>query len=158
MSWSTITAAEVLQEFTPAEKATLDNIQASAQGESNLSGILTRTVNKFRGAIRAGGQTLSTTDGEIPDDVRDNVIAHARWTFLISFPQLKVMQTVERKEAFNEALKTLEALRQPGKFNVESPTDDTSDPTVRPAFGTRGGSASNDPREREFTRDKQEGI
>lgn len=154
MSWRTITEADLFEQLTPGETAQLQNIAGSTQTAANRLG---DSVRKFRGAIRAGGQDVDTTDGTIPDDVRDNVVDHARWQFLISFPQLKLLQTPERKEVFQEALKVLEALRKPGAFNVENPGDATADPSAAPSFGERGGSATNDPCARDFTRENQDG-
>lgn len=130
MSWSPITSAEVLQEFTPSEKAVLDNIQGKdAEEATNLDAILLRSVNKFRGAISAGGQSVSTTAATIPDDIRDDVIAHARWKFLVALPQARVMQTAERKAAHDEALKVIEGLRT-GKLRVEDPGGESQLPGI----------------------------
>lgn len=133
MAWSTIAAAEVLQEFTPQEKAALESIQGAS---TQLAAILARSVKKFRGAIRAGGQSVSTTADTIPDDIRDDVIAHARWKWLISFPQLKTFQTAERKAAHDEALKVISGLRD-ASIRVENPTDATADPTPAPTMTAR---------------------
>jgi len=124
MSWNIITDNDVLDEITPAENAALKNIQGVTD---KLPRILARAIAKFRGAILAGGMTLGD-DGKVPESIADDVVSFARWKFLTSIPQAKAMQTEERKLAYTEALKVLEKLRA-GEFNVESPTDDTSNQT-----------------------------
>jgi len=118
MSWNQITDTDVLDEITPAENATLRNIQGATD---KLPRLLDRVVEKFRGAILAGGQSLGA-DATVPDSIADDVCAFARWKFLTSIPQAKNMQTEERKLAWQEALKILSELRL-GKFPVESPSD-----------------------------------
>lgn len=130
MAWINITDEDVIDEITPAENAALRNIQGAVD---KLPRILARVVKKFRGAIQAGGQTLGD-DGTIPESVEDDVVAYARWRFLTSIPQAKAMQTEERKLAYTEAIKVLEALRD-GELNVE--TADEEDPV--PTGGTFGG-------------------
>ena len=98
-TWSTIQATEVLEEFTPAETATLNNIQGAA---TNLAGILNRVVAAVRGSIQAGGNPLGDA-ATIPDQLRGEVVALARWKWLASFPQLKSLQTPARKEAADKA-------------------------------------------------------
>lgn len=121
MSWIAITDADVLDEITPAENATLKNIQGATD---KLPRILDRAIAKFRGAIQAGGMTLGAA-GKIPESIADDVVSYARWKFLTSIPQAKAMQTEERKDAYTEALKTHEALRT-GKYPVENPSDGQS--------------------------------
>lgn len=117
MAWNNLTTAEVLQEFTPAEQVTLQGIQGAT---GNLADILLRAIQSARGAISAGGYELGS-GVTIPDQLRGEVIAIARWRWLISFPQLKVMQTAERKAANDEAVKKLAAAANQ-EFNIESPT------------------------------------
>ena len=122
MSWATIAATEVLEEFTPAERAQIANVQ---NGADNLTSILARVVGMARGHIRAGGYTLGDTD-TVPDQLRLDVIAIARWRYLIALPQMKALQTPERKQAHDDAMeRLLQAANQ--KLNVEAP-DDATDP------------------------------
>lgn len=121
MSWQPVTDQDVLDEITPAENATLRNIQGATD---KLPRLLERVVEKFRGAILAGGQTLGAA-ATVPDSIADDVCAFARWKFLTSIPQAKNMQTEERKLAWQEALKILSELRT-GKFPVENPADGQS--------------------------------
>lgn len=116
MSWNTITSDEVLAEFTPQEQAALKNIQ---QAVDNLPGILARIVNQARSSILAGGGRLDALN-TIPDQLRPEVIDMARWRWLVSFPTLKTLQTKERKDAADEAKKTLKEVAR-GELKVEVP-------------------------------------
>lgn len=129
MSWTVIAAAEVLQEFTPQEQTAIEAIKGST---TQLAAILLRAVNEWRGAISVH-QTLDTTAGTIPADVRPAVIASARWRWLISMPAMKALQTKERAEAAQEAADLLQAIRE-GQA-VESATDSTA--TVGPSIHCR---------------------
>ncbi len=125
MSWKTLTSSEVLEEFTPQEQAALKGIQGAID---RLPSILTRVVNMARGSIRAGGGTLGD-DGTTPDQMDMDLIAIARWRWLIAFPQLKAMQTAERKAAHDDAMKRLDQVANQ-KVSIESP-----DPSVNPPGG-----------------------
>jgi hypothetical protein len=105
-SWNAIAEAEVLQEFIPAEQA---GIKAAAGAVDQLPSILTRTVNQARGLIEAAGAALGGA-GTIPDSLRPDVIAIARWRWLISISQFKSMQTAERKALYDEAIRHLDEL------------------------------------------------
>ena len=118
MPWNTIDADAVLAEFTPAERATLENIQGATD---NLGSILTNVVAVARGSIRAGGYAVDA-DGTIPDQLRSDVIALARWKWLISFPQMKAMQTEARKAAAELAQKHLDDCANQ-KYNIEPVND-----------------------------------
>lgn len=131
--WSAITTADVLDEFTPQEQATLQNLQSAnntQQAVAILGRILTREVNAARGSIIAGGGRLDA-DGFIPDQLRPDVIAIARWRWLISFPQLKVMQTKERNDAYNDARDTLKDVST-GKIKIELPAAATAENNPAP--------------------------
>lgn len=121
MSWIAITDAEVLDEITPAENAALRNIQGATD---KLPRILARCVGKFRGAMLAANMALGD-DGKVPESIADDVVAYARWRFLISVPQAKALQTEERKDAYKEAVAVLNKLRA-GDMPVESPEDGTA--------------------------------
>lgn len=155
MSWTAPTPSNVLEEFTPAERAQLANIQG---GADNLTPILARVVAEFRQAIADAGRETDSDTTTMPDGFHGQAIALARWRWLISIPQAKAMQTPERKAAAEKAETLIEDIAT-GKRPVAPP--DSSSGTggiASPSFGTRGGSAANDPRAREFTRDTQDGI
>lgn len=132
MAWNLIAEADVLNEFTPIEQATLQGIQAS----DSLTGILSNVVNAARGNIVAGGNQLGP-DGTVPDQLRSEIIAIARWKWLISFPVLKSMQTSVRKDAAKDAqdLLNLVASQSPSRPRVELPDAGTAVATVAPVGG-----------------------
>jgi hypothetical protein len=157
--WSEIKTADVLNEFTPAEKAMLENIQA---GTGNLAGILAKVIGKVRGSIKAGGNQLDfTTNQTIPDQLADETIAIARWRWLSSFPSLKAFKTDERKKANDEALALLERISSQAadRPRVELPaiTDTTPSPLIAPSFGTRPTRAFPNPPDLNFTSGNQDG-
>lgn len=117
MSWRAVQSTDVLAEFTPAETALLSNIQGAS---TNLATILSDTVAEFVGAMNAA-QYAVNTDGTIPDQLRRHVIARARWGWLVSFPQLKTLQTDSRKTAAEEAEKMLEKIARLEAGRIEPP-------------------------------------
>ena len=117
MSWSAITADDVLQEWNTKEPALIANQQAAAD---NLPVILARAVARVRGAIRAGGYPLGL-EGTVPDQVIDSVIAIARWRLLLSLPEVnESMLSKSRKDDYEEAVARLERISQQ-KENIEPP-------------------------------------
>lgn len=132
MSWTALTAEHVLEEFTPQEQATLKLIQNS---QDNLPAIVARSMAEVRGAIESGGYPLGAT-GTIPDSLHSDAIAIARWRFLIAMPQLKALQTAERKAAYDDARNKLADIAK-GKTGVEDPTEpDPGDPPASGCFGS----------------------
>ena len=150
MPWSTIATNEVLEEFTPAEQAQLQNIQGST---GSLAKILARTVGAARGSIAAGGNPLAAAN-TIPDQVRSAVITITRWQWVISLPQLKNIQTKERGDAAAAAQAMLDRIAA-GTVKVEIPpnADATTVPTQKPSFPQRGYTAP----VRNFTDTTQDG-
>jgi len=136
MAWNEIKTDDVLNEFTPAEKAMLNNIQGN---DGQLASILAKVIGKVRGSIKAGGNQLDfTTDQTIPDQLADETIAIARWRWLSSFPALKAFKTDERKKANDDALALLERISSQAsdRPRVELPavTDATPSPIIGPAI------------------------
>lgn len=154
MPWENPTSASVLEEFTPAERATLANIQG---GADNLTPILERVVKEFRQAIADAGREVAADTTTIPNGFLGQAIALARWRYLIALPQAKALQTPERKAAAEKAETLIEDIAT-GKRPV-APPDATSSTggLTAPSFGTRGGSRTTDPRVREQTREQQDG-
>ena len=130
MSWNTIATDDVLNEFTPAEQAQLQNIQG---GTGQLPAIIDKTVRRVRGMIKAGGNMLDQSAATSPDQLAEETIALARWQWLSAFPGLKALKTDERKQASVDAQKILRAIasNQPHRPRVELPAtvDMTSAPT-----------------------------
>lgn len=98
-NWITLTDAEVMEEFTPAEKAMLKAIQGAGD---KLPGILSRVVDQIREAYLTGGRPLGDA-GMIPQGMRDRAVALTRWKWLTAFPTLAKMQTKDRKDSATEA-------------------------------------------------------
>lgn len=115
--WNTIIKNEVLEEFSPAEQTSM----TTALLTDELPSILARTVNMVRGRLKAAGNTLGDTD-TIPNSLRDAVVAIARWRLLIALPKLAMMQTAERKAAYDDAMKLLDEISKQ-EIPIEPPAD-----------------------------------
>jgi hypothetical protein len=132
MAWVILTTDDVLSEFTPNEAATLRNLQGSGSGPgyANIDVITARTIDEVRGYIMAGDYAIDdANDDTLPKGLFADAIAIARWRVLISAPQLRQLQTEERRKAYEDALKKL-GLVADQKFNVEPPEPPTSDLTA----------------------------
>jgi hypothetical protein len=139
MSWSPLSTQDVLNEFTAAEQAVLQNIQP---GTNELAAILDKTVKRVRSMIKAGGNMLDQSALTIPDQLAEETIALARWTWLSSFPALKALKTPERQQAAKDARDYLKeiATNKPERPRVELPAvaDATAAPTNAVAQVRRG--------------------
>lgn len=122
MPWNQISVADVLGEFTPAEKATLQAIQAA----DFLPDLLARVLGQARGSIAAGGYAVGE-EGTIPDQLTGDVVALTRWRLLISFPQMKALQTEDRRKAAERAEERFDLVANQ-KLNVEAPASVGSSP------------------------------
>lgn len=98
-TWLQLTTGDVIGEFTPVEQAVLQNIQ----GGDELAHIVARVIAQVRKAYIDGGRDIDSTEGTIPEGEKTRAIAIARWKYLVSFPQLKTMQTDTRKKASEDA-------------------------------------------------------
>lgn len=130
MSWETITAADVTDQFTEVEAATIQAVQSS--GDSKLPGIVTRVIAQVRDDIRSGGYALDEDDTTIPEGLHNDAIAIARWKLLITLPANEEIQSKARKQENDEALDKLKRISN-SKYSVEPPTG---------APGGSGGSAA----------------
>lgn len=130
MPWRILTAEEI--RLTPAEKATLQNIQ----GATNVcADLLTNVIGEFRDTIAAVGTALGA-EGTVPDMLRPHVIHRTRWLWLTEFPQLKAMATPERSKLNDEASTMLNRI---AAREIKVPPGDGSviDQTVLPSVATR---------------------
>ena len=108
-----------MSELTPIESATIQGVQGA---DDKLAGILDNVINAARGAIVAGGGQLDQP-GLVPDQLRADVIAIARWKWLISLPDLgEGFQSKNRKEAHDDAQKRLDGVST-GKPKIELPAN-----------------------------------
>jgi hypothetical protein len=133
MAWEILTTEDVLSEFTVAEASALRTLQGSGSGSglpfANIDIIVAHAIDEVRGFILAGGYDL---DPAIDDDPRtipiglfEDAIAIARWRVLIAVPSFRQLQTDERKQAFEDAIKKL-MLIAAQQFNVEPPVPDAN--------------------------------
>lgn len=134
MAWVTLTTDDVLSEFTPNEAATLRNLQGSGSGSGppyvNIDVITARTIDEVRGFIAAGDYAVDEiNDDTLPASLFSDAIAVARWRLLISAPQLKQLQTEERKDAYKDAL---------AKFNKIAASDFIVEPPIPTTVITTG--------------------
>lgn len=119
--------------------------------------VLLNVVREFVGAMQSGGYPVNTDD-TIPDVVRNHVINRTRWLWLIEFPQLKKLQTEERREANTAAEKVLQqlstremnvepptaAVTSSGNWNSENKVVGRMNPVPRPGLQSQGGYANPD--------------
>lgn len=155
--WSEVTTADVMQEFNEREITLINSVRgasvATGTAGDSLTGILERTVSRVRGAVFAGGTELGDA-GTIPDSLKGDAIAIARWRFLVSIAQLKPLQTADRKEECERAEKRLERVES-GDLKIQGPSGAGAGTSLAgPSFGgwvkgDRGG---------EFSRNNQEGL
>ena len=129
MAWETLTTADVLSEFTPNEAAALRNLQGSGSGSgppfTNIDVIVARSIDEVRGYIQGGGYEVDQIDETtLPKALFADTIAIARWRVLIAVPQLKQLQTEERKKAFDDAIAKLNLIVNQ-QFSIEPPIPDT---------------------------------
>lgn len=151
LTWTAISAADVLVEFTPAEKSAIDALQGVT---TSLATIADRVVQEFRQAIVDGGGQIENAS-TIPPGFEAHAVALARWRWLSSIPSLKHLQSEPRQKAAEKAEALIEAIAD-GTRRVAPPSSPASEAVGLPApsFGTRDGT---DLREREFTRTNQDG-
>jgi hypothetical protein len=117
MSWILLTETDLFTRLSPQEQATLANIQgATDQAPTYLADAGAALV----GSCRAGGYAVNS-DGSIPGQYKNEVLALARWEWLNAFPQLKALQTAARQKAFENAKKVFDEIAAQ-KRNVEPPT------------------------------------
>jgi phage gp36-like protein len=145
MSWQTLSDLEVLAELTPAEKRSIDTLL----GGDSLGPIVANTVSLVRGYIVAGGYTIGQ-DGTLPEGLKSDAIAIARWRLLVALPQNAGLQTESRKAAYTEAMDKLKLVAA-GKFGVEVPENAAT--TIADSTGP-----SFDTPTRTWTKEEQDGI
>jgi len=130
MTWEVLTSEDVLAQFTIAEASAVRSLQGSGSGSGqpfeNIDAKVIRVIDEVRGYITAGGYALDTTSDPrtIPISLFEDAIAIVRWRILIALPSFRQLQTEERKQAFEDALKKLDLIRQQ-KFVIDPPTPST---------------------------------
>jgi hypothetical protein len=136
MSWEVLTTEDVLSEFTLREADAIRILQGSGSGSgsglpfANMDVIVAHVIDEVRGYIIAGGYEVDLVlDTTIPISLFEDAIAIARWRLLIATPSFRQLQTEDRKQAFEDALKKL-ALIAAQQFAVEPPI-----PALNPRTG-----------------------
>jgi hypothetical protein len=124
MGWNAITEQDVIPDGW-AEKQIIDDLNV---GDA-LGGVIENVIGEVRGYVMAGNYPLGP-DGTIPDALRSDAIAIARWRFFLTIPKNEQLQSSERKDDFNRAMEKLKLVAQQ-KFAVE-----VTIPPVNPATGT----------------------
>jgi len=110
-----------MQEWNPKERDLLSQQQDAAD---NLPLILARAVLRARGAISAGGYALGPV-GTIPDQIRDSVIAFARWKILLSIPEVESsLLSKARADDYKEACDRFVTISKQGE--AIEPADDSA--------------------------------
>ncbi|HEY3861644.1 MAG TPA: hypothetical protein VGO59_07140 [Verrucomicrobiae bacterium] len=115
MPWNTLAAADVLAEILPDEAAMLNTIQGSAPV---LSTILSTVTAEIQAGILVGGNQIGQP-GTVPDQIRSDAIAMARWKWFCSLPKTD-LQSDFRRAQHDEAVKRMEKIRA-GREKVEIP-------------------------------------
>lgn len=129
--WTTLTAADVTDQFTVAEAAVIEAVRGNTGDK--LPGIVTKVIAQVRDDIRSGGYALDADETTIPAGLHNDAIAIARWKLLLTVPADDDIQSKERKGEKDDALAKLKRISE-GKYSVEPPTD---------APGGEGGTAAN---------------
>lgn len=134
MSWQIFTTEDAISQFTQAEAAAIRLLQGSGSGWASGSGdqyanvdiIVAKVIDEVRAYIIAGDYAVDETDDRtLPVGLFDDAIAIARWRLLIATPSFRQLQTEERRQAYEDALKKL-ALIAAQKFTVEPPIPETN--------------------------------
>lgn len=146
MAWVAITERDIIDEFSESERAAHDRLKNS----DALANILARVVNRFRGAILAGGGSCGTA-GTLPDSLHGEAIALARWRYLLSLPNVgTAIQSEPRKEEAQRAVDLLKRIES-GGYAVEDP-DSTAGAVQSPTLPSVGTART------DFSRDQQDGL
>jgi hypothetical protein len=113
--WNTLATTDVTAEILPDEVAALNTIQGST---GILAGILGNVIAEVQASILVGGNQIGQS-GTVPDQIREDVIAMARWKWFASLPKTD-LQSDFRRQQYDEAVKRLGNIRK-GAEKVEIP-------------------------------------
>jgi hypothetical protein len=132
--WNNLTTTDVTAEILPDEVNALNTVQGST---SILAGILGNVIAEVQASILVGGNQIGQS-GSVPDQIREDVIAMARWKWFASLPKTD-LQSDFRRQQYDEALKRLGNIRK-GAEKVEVPLNpqNVSGPSFRMEMIRRG--------------------
>jgi hypothetical protein len=120
MPWNTLATTDITAEILPDEVTLLNTIQGSS---SVLSAILASVTAEILAGILVGGNQIGQP-GTVPDQIRSDAIALARWKWFCSLPKTD-LQSDFRRAQYDEAVKRMEKIRA-GKEKVEIPAQPQS--------------------------------
>jgi hypothetical protein len=115
MPWNTLATTDITAEILPDEVTALNTIQGST---SILSAILSTVTAEIQAQILVGGNQIGQP-GTVPDQIRSDAIAMARWKWFCSLPKTD-LQSDFRRAQYDEAVKRMEKIRE-GREKVEIP-------------------------------------
>jgi phage gp36-like protein len=147
-AWNVVTVDNVLEEFNSQERTAYD----ASKGSDDFQAILDRVIKKARGAVIAAGKTAGPV-GTVPSSLEGEVIAIARWRFLLALPSAEGLLSDGRKDAHKEGLKTLKEVSK-GEQPVEVPDAGTASADAASISATQLVTRQR----REATREKMNGL
>jgi hypothetical protein len=118
--WNPLAPTDITAEILPDEVTLLNTIQGSS---SILSAILSTVTAEIQAGILVGGNQIGQP-GTVPDQIRSDAIALARWKWFCSLPKTD-LQSDFRRAQYDEAVKRMEKIRA-GKEKVEFPAQPQS--------------------------------
>jgi hypothetical protein len=132
--WNVLATTDVTAEILPDEVNALNTIQGSA---GVLAGILANVIAEVQASVLVGGNQIGQS-GTVPDQIREDVIAIARWRWFSSLPKTD-LQSDFRRQQYDEAVKRLAAIRK-GEEKVEVPLNpqNVTGPSFRMEMVRRG--------------------
>jgi hypothetical protein len=113
--WNPLAPTDITAEILPDEVTLLNTIQGSS---SILSAILSTVTAEIQAGILVGGNQIGQP-GTVPDQIRSDAIALARWKWFCSLPKTD-LQSDFRRAQYDEAVKRMEKIRA-GQEKVEFP-------------------------------------
>jgi hypothetical protein len=144
MPWNTLAVADIEGEILPDEMSLLNTIQGS---NAILSALLGTVLAELQAQILVGGNQIGPA-GTIPDQIRGDAIAIARWRWFCSLPKTD-LQSESRRQQYDEAKRRLEKIRE-GKEKVEIPGSPQS--VTGPSFRVETARRGHEVRTRDFDR------
>ena len=107
MPWNTLAASDVTVEISPDEVTALNTIEGS---NAVLAAILVTVLAGLQAQILVGGNQIGPA-GTIPDQIRGEAIAIARWRWFCSLPKTD-LQSESRKAQYYSAMERMSTIMQ----------------------------------------------
>jgi hypothetical protein len=119
MSWITLDADAVLEQFNATERAAVEGVQES---ENGLPGLISSVTKQVRGYV-ARRNPVASDETQLPDELKADAIAIIRYRFLNSLPGLEDLITKGREKEYSDALVTLRAVAAGNGPAIEPPAE-----------------------------------